>query len=64
MPVVGTPRFSYASRLPEGMGRPVLFKGISCFRFRGELIARYSEAFDRGVALVQLTLSAEASGAS
>jgi hypothetical protein len=32
-------RFSYASRLPESMGRPVLFEGISCFRFRGELIA-------------------------
>ena len=25
-------RFSYASRLPESMGRPVLFEGISCFR--------------------------------
>ena len=57
-------RFSYASRLPEGMGRPVLFEGISCFRFRGELIVRYSEVFDPGVALVQLTFSAEASGAS
>jgi len=44
-------RFSYASRLPESMGRPVLFEGISCFRFRSELIAHYSEAFDRGVAL-------------
>ena len=52
-------RFSYASRLPESMGRPVLFEGISCFRFYGELIARYSEAFDRGVALVQLAFPAE-----
>ena len=52
-------RFSYASRLPESMGRPVLFEGISCFRFRGELIARYSEAFDRGVAFVQLGFPAE-----
>jgi len=52
-------RFSYASRLPESMGHPVLFEGISCFRFRGELIARYSEAFDRGVALVQLAFPAE-----
>jgi hypothetical protein len=52
-------RFSYASRLPESMGRAVLFEGISCFRFRGELIARYSEAFDRGVALVQLDFPAE-----
>jgi hypothetical protein len=52
-------RFSYTSRLPESMGRPVLFEGISCFRFRGELIAHYSEVFDRGVALVQLAIPAE-----
>ena len=52
-------RFSYASRLPESMGHPVLFEGISCFRFRGELIAHYSEAFDRGVALTQLGFPAE-----
>jgi len=52
-------RFSYASRLPESIGRPVLFEGISCFRFRGELIAHYSEAFDRGVALAQLVFPAE-----
>jgi hypothetical protein len=55
-------RFSYASRLPESMGRPVLFEGISCFRFRGELIAHYSEAFDRGVALSQLAFPAERIG--
>jgi hypothetical protein len=41
------------------MGRPVLFEGISCLRFRGELIARYWEAFDRGLALVQLRFPAE-----
>jgi SnoaL-like protein len=28
-------RFSYTSRLPDSIGRPVLFEGISCFRFRG-----------------------------
>jgi hypothetical protein len=55
-------RFSYASRLPESMGRPVLFEGISCFRFRGELIAHYSESFDRGVALSQLAFPAERIG--
>ena len=55
-------RFSYASRLPESMGRPVLFEGISCFRFRGDLIAHYSEAFDRGVALSQLAFPAERIG--
>jgi hypothetical protein len=38
---MGYPRFrySYASRLPESVGRPVLFEGISCFRFRCDLIA-------------------------
>jgi hypothetical protein len=52
-------RFSFASRLPECEGRPVVFEGISQFRFEGGLIARYSEAFDRGVALVQLGFPAE-----
>jgi hypothetical protein len=52
-------RFSYTSLLPKSTGRAVLFEGISCFRFHGELIARYSEAFDRGVALAQLAFPAE-----
>ena len=52
-------RFSYASRLPESSGRSVLFEGISCFRFEAGLISRYSEAFDRGVALAQLGFPAE-----
>jgi len=52
-------RFSFASRLPECAGRPVVFGGISQFRFAGGLIAHYREAFDRGVALVQLALPAE-----
>jgi hypothetical protein len=52
-------RFSFASRLPECAGQPVVFEGISQFRFEGGLIARYTEAFDRGVALVQLGFPAE-----
>jgi ketosteroid isomerase-like protein len=52
-------RFSYASRLPESAGRPVMFEGISCFHFRDGLIAHYREAFDRGVALVQLDFPAD-----
>jgi hypothetical protein len=53
-------RFSYLSRLPECDGRPVVFDGISQFRFaEGALIERYYEAFDRGVALVQLGFPAE-----
>src|SRR5262252_9277571 len=52
-------RFSYASLLPESAGRPVLFEGMSCFHLRDGLIAHYREAFDRGVALVQLDFPAE-----
>lgn len=52
--------FSYRSLLPESAGRPVAFEGISRFRFAaGGLIAVYGEAFDRGVALVQLGFPAE-----
>lgn len=47
-------RFSYRSRLPGCEGKPVMFEGMSRFRFEGGLIAHYAEAFDRGVALVQL----------
>jgi SnoaL-like domain len=52
-------RFSYASLLPESAGRPVLFEGMSCFHLRDGLIAHYREAFDRGVALIQLDFPAE-----
>jgi hypothetical protein len=51
-------RFSYASLLPESAGRPVLFEGMSCFHLRHGLIVHYREAFDRGVALVQLDFPA------
>jgi hypothetical protein len=40
-------------------GAPVFFEGMSCFHFRDGLIAYYREAFDRGVALVQLDFPAE-----
>jgi len=52
-------RFSFASRLAECAGCPVVFEGISQFHLAGGLIARYDEAFDRGVALVQLGFPAE-----
>jgi SnoaL-like domain len=52
-------RFSFASNLAECAGRPVVFEGMSQFRFAGGLIASYREAFDRGVALVQLGFPAE-----
>ena len=52
-------RFSYTSKMPGAEGRPVLFEGMSCFEFRGDRIVRYSEVFDRGVALVQQDFAAE-----
>ncbi|HJU16951.1 MAG TPA: nuclear transport factor 2 family protein [Stellaceae bacterium] len=52
-------RFSYRSRLPESAGRPIFFEGFSAFLLRDGLIAHYREAFDRGVALVQLGFPAE-----
>jgi len=52
-------RFSYASKMPGAEGKPVVFEGTSLFAFRGERITRYSEAFDRGVALVQQDFPAE-----
>jgi hypothetical protein len=51
--------FSYASMLPDHLGKPVYFEGISLFRFDNHLIAEYHEAWDRGVALVQLGFPAE-----
>jgi hypothetical protein len=51
--------FSYVSTLPDSAGRSVYFDGISLFRFSYGLIAEYREAWDRGVALVQLGFPAE-----
>ena len=52
-------RFSYASGMPGAEGKPVMFEGISHFVFRDGLIARYAEAFDRGMALAQQDFAAE-----
>jgi hypothetical protein len=52
-------RFSYASRMAGSEGKPVVFEGTSHFVFRDGLIARYSEVFDRGLALVQQDFAAE-----
>jgi ketosteroid isomerase-like protein len=52
-------RFSYASKMPGAEGRPVVFEGIGHFAFRDGLIARYSEVFDRGMALAQQDFAAE-----
>ena len=52
-------RFSYLSAMPGAEGKPVVFEGISFFRFQGGLIARYAEVFDRGMALAQQDFAAE-----
>jgi hypothetical protein len=52
-------RFSYAAKMPGAAGKPVVFEGMSLFKFRGDRIAHYGEAFDRGVALVQQDFPAE-----
>lgn len=52
-------RFSYDSTLPEAKGARVVFEGISRFELEDGKIARYSEVFDRGMALAQLDFAPE-----
>jgi hypothetical protein len=52
-------RFSYASKVPGAEGKPVVFEGTGFFTFRDGKIVRYTEVFDRGVALVQQDFAAE-----
>ncbi len=52
-------RFSYTSKLPEAKGSRVVFEGISRFDLEDGLIRRYSEVFDRGMALAQQDFAAE-----
>jgi hypothetical protein len=52
-------RFSYASKMPGAEGKPVVFEGIGHFAFKDGLIARYSEVFDRGMALAQQDFAPE-----
>jgi hypothetical protein len=52
-------RFSYASGMPGAEGKPVVFEGTSHFVFRDGLVDRYSESFDRGMALAQQDFAAE-----
>ena len=52
-------RFSYGSTLAEAKGARVAFEGISRFEFEGGRISRYSEVFDRGMALAQLDFAPE-----
>ncbi|MEZ5816956.1 MAG: nuclear transport factor 2 family protein [Hyphomicrobiaceae bacterium] len=52
-------RFSYTSKLPEAKGTRVVFEGISRFELENGRIRRYSEVFDRGMALAQQDFAAE-----
>jgi len=46
-------RFSFNSTRPEAKGARVAFDGIGRFDLEGDRIKRYSEVFDRGMALAQ-----------
>ena len=46
-------RFSFSSKRPEAKGARVAFDGIARFDLEGGRIRRYSEVFDRGMALAQ-----------
>lgn len=52
-------RFSYAAKIKGAEGKPVVFEGTAFFTFQGDRIARCTEVFDRGVALVQQDFDAE-----
>jgi hypothetical protein len=46
-------RFSFNSKRPEAKGARVVFDGIGRFDLEGDRVRRYSEVFDRGMALAQ-----------
>jgi hypothetical protein len=51
--------FSYVSRMADSHGRRVAFTGMSRFLLAGDLIARYDEAFNAGLAFAQLDMAPE-----
>jgi limonene-1,2-epoxide hydrolase len=52
-------RFSFDSKRPEAKGARVAFDGIGRFDLEGGRIKRYSEVFDRGMALAQQEFEGE-----
>jgi SnoaL-like domain len=52
-------RFSFDSLRPEAKGARVTFDGIGRFDLEGDRIKRYSEVFDRGMALAQQEFASE-----
>jgi len=55
----GSYRFSFTSTRPEAKGARVVFDGIGRFDLEGGRIRRYSEVFDRGMALAQQAFEPE-----
>ena len=51
--------FSYRSKLACAVGETVVFEGMSQFTLEGDLIRRYREVFETGIAMAQLRFSAE-----
>lgn len=56
--------FSYRSKLPDAAGETVVFEGMSQFSLEGDMIRRYREVFETGVAMSQLRFPAERIGKS
>jgi hypothetical protein len=52
-------RFSFQSTREAAKGARVVFDGIARFELEGGRIKRYSEVFDRGMALAQQAMEAE-----
>jgi uncharacterized protein (TIGR02246 family) len=52
-------RFSYTSTHPDANSARVVFDGIGRFELDGDRIRRYSEVFDRGMALAQQAYAPE-----
>jgi hypothetical protein len=52
-------RFSFDSTRADAKGARVVFDGIGRFNLVGERIGRYSEVFDRGMALAQQAFEPE-----
>jgi hypothetical protein len=52
-------RFSFDSTHPAAKGARVVFDGIGRFDLEGDRIRRYSEVFDRGMALAQQAFEPE-----
>ena len=51
--------FSYLSKMVDSRGRRVAFAGMSRFVLAGDLIARYDEAYNAGLAFAQLGMTPE-----